>query len=95
MLYCKDCDYFGRVKDELSDKDVMVCRFAQFVFAGDPENSDMEYPCKEISYDEYLERESLNRTAVKNQYAFVDWRFNYIRTHTQKAKASRLNKLSV
>lgn len=80
MTNCEYCDYFkvigGSKAAELNEKG--LCSFANVILIADLGNKDDEYPCKDISYQEYLERKN-NRVPVrvKNE----NWKLIYKSKH--------------
>ena len=57
MLSCKYCDYYEEMKTKSENgKDrVSVCQFTDFMFTKDVETLEMEYPCKDMSFQDYLD----------------------------------------
>lgn len=73
---CKLCDYYSSLG---GGSETSMCDFADVLFFGDVEKLDMEYPCRNLSYDDYLDRTS----KLKSYSRFVndDWRYVYRRGH--------------
>jgi hypothetical protein len=69
---CKYCDYYSELntKSNGGGKNACVCQFTNYMFTEDIEMSDMEYPCKNVSYQDYL-RSANQRSDVKKEYALV------------------------
>jgi hypothetical protein len=64
MLLCKYCDYFEEMKKTTeSGNEVSVCHFTDHLFMKDVEMLDIEHPCKDVSFQDYLE--SLNSVTVQ------------------------------
>jgi hypothetical protein len=65
MLNCEYCDYLKIITSNgmISEK-TCLCTFSGFHFSTEDMDTDMEYPCKDMSYEDYLNR--LN-TAAKLQ----------------------------
>jgi hypothetical protein len=87
MLECKLCDYYKVIGTNPANYDETAkCEFAGVLFSNDVETLDIEYPCRGISYDQYLHR---NTKAVESVNAFRicgdDWRFLYGRCHAADA----------
>jgi hypothetical protein len=55
MLSCKYCDYYEEIKTTEQGNEVSVCHFSNHIFMKDVETMDMEYPCKGMSYQDYLD----------------------------------------
>lgn len=56
MLSCKYCDYYEEMKKTTDHgNEVSVCHFTDHLFMKDVENLDIEYPCKDMSYQDYLD----------------------------------------
>ncbi|MEL7657135.1 MAG: hypothetical protein AAGU75_14655 [Bacillota bacterium] len=57
MLSCKYCDYYEelKTKSEGGKDKVSVCQFTDFIFTKDVEAMDIEYPCKNMSFQDYLD----------------------------------------
>lgn len=54
-MLCKDCDYYHTLlKNDFSDTNIAYCEFSDMLFLDDVDDLDTEYPCKQISFDEYL-----------------------------------------
>ena len=64
---CKYCDYLKELKTKFSDssKNVFVCQFTNYMFTADVETLDMEYPCKDVFYRDYLVAISQRSAAEK------------------------------
>jgi len=64
---CKYCDYLKELKTKSSDssKNVFVCQFTNYMFTTDVETLDMEYPCKDVTYQDYLRAISKSSAAEK------------------------------
>lgn len=73
---CKLCDYYSSLGD---GSEASMCNFADVLFFRDVERLDMEYPCRNLSYDDYLDRTS----GLKSYFLFSndDWRYVYRREH--------------
>ena len=65
-MLCKDCDYYHEISKDQSG--ISFCEFADMLFLDDVENLDVEYPCKEIDFDEYLQKESAGDAAAAKKY---------------------------
>lgn len=82
MLNCEYCDYFENVIGVSSGSEienVSLCKFSSYVFAADETKSDMEYPCKDISYQDYL-----NKNKVRKAISIMkgdDWKVIYKKRH--------------
>lgn len=72
---CKYCDYYSELKANANgrNKNVHVCQFTNYMFTADVETLDMEYPCKDMSYQDYLMTMS-KRIAAEKEYAAVNER---------------------
>lgn len=54
-MLCKDCDYYHTLlKNDFSGTNISYCEFSDMLFLDDVDNLDTEYPCKQISFDEYM-----------------------------------------
>ncbi len=80
MTNCEYCDYFkmigGRNTAELNAKG--LCSFSNVIIITDSGNKDVEYPCKDISYQDYLERKN-NR--VPEKIMNENWKLMYKSKH--------------
>jgi hypothetical protein len=59
MLNCGYCDYFkgaNKVSSDSVGENGCFCKFTGYVFKVDETENEMEYPCKDISYQDYLNR---------------------------------------
>lgn len=58
-MLCKDCSYYHALsKDDFGDSDASFCEFADMLFLDDVDNLEAEYPCKQISFGEYLQKQA-------------------------------------
>lgn len=81
MVNCQYCNYYIGMSSLSVKKTnaVAVCSFADVLLFTDGGNEGMEYPCRHISYQEYLNRE---RTPVStSKLKPEDWKFTYKRKH--------------
>lgn len=66
MLNCEYCDYLKvDTSNGMVNEKACLCTFSGFHFNTGDMDKDMEYPCKDMSYEDYLNR--LN-TAAKLQH---------------------------
>ncbi len=66
-MLCKECNYYHALSgDRLSNPNISFCEFSDVLFLEDVDDLQMEYPCKEISFREYLKKKSAcaGRTAA-------------------------------
>lgn len=56
MLQCDSCVYFKFFNDTKGrpDEKIAVCEFTGSIFMNDVKNLDIEYPCQDLSYFDYL-----------------------------------------
>lgn len=54
MLDCKLCNYYEVLTH--ADKGTAKCEFTDIIFMEDVETLDIEYPCKNIPFADYLKR---------------------------------------
>jgi len=85
MINCDRCDYFNEQSEVKGE--TMKCVFSNYVFKQHPEELDIEYPCKNISYTDYLNR--INHIKSANNDIYSDWKLVYTRLHFKVAKESR------
>ncbi|MCX7710566.1 MAG: hypothetical protein N2484_12065 [Clostridia bacterium] len=77
MLHCEYCNYYktSNSGNDPETEKVSACLFTDHIFIADMEKSDMEYPCKDATYQDYLNRK---KTYVRNsQLRNDDWKFAY------------------
>ncbi|MGX8709729.1 MAG: hypothetical protein ACQGTM_05705 [bacterium] len=61
MLDCKLCNYYHSVSGrDFNGLDIGICDFTDLLFIEDAENMTAEYPCREMSYNDYLHKKSAN-----------------------------------
>lgn len=83
MLNCEYCDYcknLMEVSKGSEGENGCFCMFTGYAFVVDETKSDMEYPCKDISYQDYL-----NRSKVREAPSVIrggDWKVLYKKQHT-------------
>jgi hypothetical protein len=54
-MLCKDCDYYHTLlQNDFSGTDISYCEFSDMLFLDNVDDLDTEYPCKQISFDEYM-----------------------------------------
>lgn len=80
MLECALCDYFQKLG---AGKGTAKCVFTNFLFLHDPELLDIEYPCRNVSYAEYLKNREILIEADGSKPD--DWRFAYLRGRAPSA----------
>lgn len=57
MLNCKLCDYYHSLAGEnVSVPDLAICEFTDLLFLTDVEKLDIEYPCRRMSFNSYLQK---------------------------------------
>ena len=80
MTNCEYCDYYRNVIENIDrESNVTLCTFANVILLTDAENLDTEYPCKDITYQQYLDR---RKSDVSNSRIMpADWRFMYKSKH--------------
>ncbi len=73
MLDCKLCDYYHAVSGrDFNGLDLGICDFTDLLFIEDAENITDEYPCRNMSYNEYLRKKSTNSIDPAAAAALVD-----------------------
>lgn len=89
MLECKLCDYYQTLSIQntaVKYGDAAMCGFTGVLFAEDVENMDnMEYPCRTMSYDDYLNRIDEIKSVSIFQFTDSDWRYHYKKIHAASA----------
>ncbi|WP_444658105.1 hypothetical protein ACRQV7_10650 [Caproiciproducens sp. R2] len=62
MLDCKLCNYYHAVSGrDFNGLNLGICDFTDLLFIEDAENmTAAEYPCREMSYNDYLRKKSTN-----------------------------------
>lgn len=78
---CKLCDYYKSLGSETAK-----CSFTGIVFSNDVDSLEIEYPCRNTSYEQYLSRKTgivknVNTLSFKND----DWRYAYKHYHAVDA----------
>lgn len=92
MLECRLCDYFGA---HPADSALSECGFTGVIFSQEPENLDMEYPCRYATLSQYLNRREQERAVESvKRLAGEDWRMIYRRLHV-KAETERFIRRAV
>lgn len=61
MLNCEYCDYYKNAKG-LQGRAHCFCQLTDHIFRLGDMNSDMDYPCSNISYQDYLARKQNQRS---------------------------------
>lgn len=86
MLNCELCDYYKSLYKNNEDEyeKISYCEFSGFIFKKEPEEYDIEYPCRNISFDEYAT--DLSKKQSINQVESIDWRFMYLKNHKKPLK---------
>ena len=59
MLNCKDCDYYRAIPEKDFGEDLSACDLSDMLFLSDVEDLDIEYPCRNISYNDYLQKKAV------------------------------------
>ncbi|QEY34465.1 hypothetical protein FL966_05035 [Caproiciproducens galactitolivorans] len=60
MLDCKLCNYYHAVSGKsFPGLNLGICDFSDTLFIEDVENLNIEYPCRKISYNDYLRKKSM------------------------------------
>lgn len=90
MLNCNLCDYYREVQNDgkADHGKASFCEFSGFVFNKDLQDLDIEYPCSDISYEQYLSRSDKKQHTHKVE-RIEDWRFVYAKAHIKPAKRKR------
>lgn len=81
MLNCDLCDYYKIISNDenTGEGKAAFCEFSGFIFTKDLWDLDMEYPCRNISYEEYLQRlqkESAMQKDMSNDRKLVHTKSN-------------------
>lgn len=80
MGNCEYCDYYKSLGDSDGNADQgALCSFANVMLMPDVEKPGMEYPCKDISYEQYLSREKASLDTSK--LTPEDWKIMYKSKH--------------
>lgn len=90
MLHCDHCDYFnhlgaaGSKTGDVTD----FCEFEDYIFTGDINKAEMEYPCRMTSYQEYMQKEKKKQVSKLSN---DDWRLLYKRSNlrTERVRISK------
>ena len=58
MLQCEFCAYYKVLQssEDRPNQNTAFCEFAGLIFMNDVKNIDLEYPCQNVSYSDYLNR---------------------------------------
>lgn len=83
MTHCEYCDYY-KAMDNGSNAETgktSACLFTDFIFAADMEKSGMEYPCKDVTYQDYLNKSKKKLYASPSVLKNDDWKFAYKSRH--------------
>lgn len=73
MMDCKLCNYYHSVSGQsFPGLDLGICDFSDTLFIEDAENLDIEYPCKEIDFYDYLRKKSTARISPSLVAQFVN-----------------------
>lgn len=66
MLQCEYCDYHKTLPEssESNGKVKSVCKFTEFIFAGDITELNIEHPCSDVSYQTYIKKEEKAKKVV-------------------------------
>lgn len=85
MLECKLCDYYNAIHS--GHGEAAKCNFTGVLFSENVEMLEMEYPCRNVSYAEYLQRNTQSTKKV-NEYSFDndDWQYFYKRNRAADAR---------
>jgi hypothetical protein len=85
-MNCEYCDYYCKKQKTAGNthENVSVCGFTDFVFIGDVTQLDIEYPCKNVSYESYLARIAKNRSTHNE----IDWKIIYSKKRAIEEKVS-------
>lgn len=70
-MLCKDCDYYHSFpKEKFLESHISFCEFADTLFLDDVENLEVEYPCKNIDFNEHMQKKSagISDAAVSKKY---------------------------
>lgn len=81
MENCEYCDYYRNVIESNTEEENMkaICIFTGTVLYTNDEKPDMEYPCRNVSYQEYLNRK---RNPVScSKLKPENWKFVYKSRH--------------
>lgn len=86
MLNCKLCDYYHSLADQgSSNPHLAKCDFTGLSFIKDVENLDIDYPCGNMSYADYLNKIRMPEV-VSNVHKLIndDWRLIYLKGHVKE-----------
>lgn len=86
MLNCEYCDYLkssGKASAR-TEGSSCYCKFTEYIFGPDELGSGKEYPCRDITYDVYVNRGRLNK--VPSLLKGDDWRLLYKNQHPVKER---------
>lgn len=87
MLNCEYCNYYTDEKERIEAEG--SCRFCGYHFQTGDFISDMEYPCGNLSYEDYL-----NRQTILQPYKVINnenWRVEYRLKHPVRRKEKIAN----
>lgn len=81
MMQCEYCDYYRKMsgKDHGETGAGAFCSFADVMLDTGPERQDAGYPCRDMSYQAYQnkERTPMSTSKLKAEY----WKFAYRNLH--------------
>lgn len=90
MLNCEYCDYFinaGESSCGSGIKSKASCKFSGHVFIEGEMESKSEYPCRDISYQEYLNREEAHEKSTFSRSIRV--------LHIKKGRTAAVKRLPI
>lgn len=66
VLDCKLCIYYEVLStgNAIAGKERARCDFADLLFLDDVDNMDRPYPCRDISFSDYLKRKSVEEQVM-------------------------------
>jgi hypothetical protein len=87
MLNCEYCNYYTEEKAKMESEG--SCIFCGYQFQAGDFINDMEYPCSNISYQEYLNKKEVLKpyTVISNE----NWKIQYELKNPPKRKTKLAN----
>ncbi len=71
-MNCQYCDYYNELKNKAGDRNAYVCQFTNYIFAADADAMDIEYPCTNVSFQDYVKANSQKIVAKKDFIPVVE-----------------------
>ena len=74
MLLCKDCDYYHAIcRKDCEGSAVSFCKFTDILFLKDTDDLEGEYPCRSVSFSDYLKKESACACDGAEVQKYIQW----------------------